>query len=161
MDAEELKKVLQDRPGDQIYPNIKNDLTFVIDKAEELKKDIVDIILKDLIQDLALDKALKQVGTILEYISQDTDAERPSFQGQVLLKHFERISKLKLSVDYAHVLELDGVQFELMLKAEIERIWGDSSAKILKQLLAQRTGYTPPVQAQQTGVKSETKLGKF
>jgi hypothetical protein len=138
---EEQEKVLNDRPGDALYPKAKDDIAKVATNSEKLKKSLVALVLDDMSQDLAVSDALNHVSLVLNYLPQDQemDIESPEFSGDKLMTDFSRIAKLKLSLDYAKLLKLDENALDAVLKAEIGRLWGDPNSSLLKRLLQEKT----------------------
>ena len=137
---EDQERVLTDRPGDELYPKAKGDINRVVSSSEKLKKSLVDLVLDDMSQDLAVSDALNHVSLVLNYLPQDQemDIESPEFSGDKLMTDFSRIAKLKLSLDYAKLLKLDGNALDAVLKAEVGRLWGDPNSKLMRRLLQEK-----------------------
>ena len=134
---EQQEQVLVDRPGDDMYPEAKEDIDKVIQKSGKYKEGLQDLILKDMGLDLAVSEALDHVATVLNYLPQDKDMElgSPEFNGEKLMTNFGRIAQLKMSMDYTELLSMDELQKEAVLKAEVGRLWGDPNSQLLKRLL--------------------------
>ena len=136
---EDIERINSERPGDEIYPQIKDKINRVKDEGEEVTARLTDLILKDMIFDLALSNSLDEIGKIATYLAQEKDIEPPEFQGKALMAHFSRISKLQLSLNYAKAIGISDTAYDAILKAEVERLWGDSNAALLKKLLTSQT----------------------
>ena len=143
---EQQDQVLVDRPGDEIYSEAKEDIDKVIKNSEFFKKGLVELILKDMSRDLAVSDALNTVALVLNYLPQDKDMEieSPEFSGDKLIGNFARISQLNLSMEYAKLLDMDEQQQEVVLKAEVGRLWGDPNAKLLKRMLMDKKAKAQP-----------------
>lgn len=154
-DDMDIEKILSDRPGDDLYPSVKPRVESVDEEEKTSREKLVDLILKDLTQDLAVANSFDDIGVVLEYLAQKRQIEPPEFSGDILMKNFSRISKLKLSLKYAEMIGLTGVALDLMLKAEVERLWGDTSSALLKKLLVNKsaTTVTNSPRPIETGVK--------
>lgn len=153
---DDMDKILTERPGDGLYPQIKPRVDGVDVEEKAVRDLLVNLILQDLVLDLGVSNALDEVGATLEYLAQERQIEPPEFSGEILMKNFSRISKLKLSMKYADLIGLTGLPRELMLKAEVERLWGDTNSALLKKLLmnkAATTGTILPQQPTETGSK--------
>lgn len=151
---EEINKMLDERPGDEIYPDVKQKVDYVDDKEKEHRKALVDLVMEDLIKDLAIANSLDSIGVVLNYLAEKRQIVPPTFDGDILMRSFGRIARLKISLDYAEMIGIDSDAREAVLKAEIERLWGDTSAALLKKILLSKA--VQPTQAQQvveTGVK--------
>jgi len=152
--SDEINKILSDRPGDELYPHLKPRVTEIDGDEKELRDKLVALILQDLIQDFGVANAMDEVGATLEYLAQERQIEPPEFSGEILMKNLSRISKLALSLKYAELIGLTGQAQELMLKAEVDRLWGDSNSALLKKLLATKAATTAlPQQPLDTGSK--------
>jgi len=138
--TQEQEQILVDRPGDDLYPEVKDDIKRVSKEAEQIKKNLVSLMLSDMTRDLAISDALNYVGKVLNYLPQDKnmDIEVPEFSGGALMNDFSRITKLKMSMDYAVLLGMDEASREAVLKAEIGRLWGDPNSALLKRMLADK-----------------------
>lgn len=137
---EEIERVLMDRPGDDIYPEVKDQVDTVDREEKEIKEKLVAIILKDMALDAAIATSCDTTGKVLTYLSQKWGIEAPEFTGDIMMRNFSRISKLKLSLEYAKLIGLDGDVLDLTVKAEIDRLWnGDSNSALLKKLLVSKT----------------------
>jgi hypothetical protein len=133
---DELDRILLDRPGDEIYPRVKHFVDQINTDEALLKDKLVSLILADMGHDLALANSLDSMGEVLEYLAQERQIEKPEFSGEILMRNFSRISKLKLSLEYADLLDLKGDALAAVLKAEIERLWqGEVNSSLMKQLL--------------------------
>ena len=138
---EEIDKILIDRPGDQLFENIKPKLTEINAAEGKLRQKLVSLILQDLVYDLAVSNALDDIGPVLEYLAQDRQdrrVDKPQFTATALMADFSRLSKLKLSLDYAKILGIDGDAMDAVLKAETARLWDNNNSTDLtaiKQLL--------------------------
>ena len=153
---DDMEKVLSERPGDELYPQIKPRVAGVDEEEKAVRDRLVDLILQDLVLDLGVANSLDEVGATLEYLAQERQIEPPEFSGEILMKNFSRISKLKLSMGYADLIGLTGQAREMILKAEVERLWGDTNSALLKKLLmskAATTGTILPQQPTETGSK--------
>jgi hypothetical protein len=146
---DDLDRILLDRPGDEIYPRVKNFVDQINTDEAILKDKLVSLILADLGHDLSLSNALDSVGEVLEYLAQERQIEKPEFSGEMLMRNFSRISKLKLSLEYAKLLDLKGDVFDAVLKSEMERLWQDTSSSLMKQLLLNKA--SPQTAPQQVG----------
>jgi hypothetical protein len=122
---EDLEKIINEKPNDEIFGRVKDYLPKISQKAESLRKKIVDLIVEDLVLDLALSDATDSIGEILEYLIQDKSIERPEFSAEPLMKNIGRLSKLALSLKYAELIELPAEALNQMVNAEIERLWFD------------------------------------
>jgi len=154
---DDMEKVLNERPGDELYPHLKPKVAEVDVEEKKIRSLLVDLILKDLIFDLGVANSMDEVGATLEYLAQERQIEPPEFSGDILMKNFSRISKLHLSLKYAEMIGLKGQALDLMIKAEVDRLWGDANSALLKQLLlnkaAAKTGISYPPQPIETGSK--------
>jgi len=75
-----------------------------------------------------------------------------------MMRNFSRLSKLKLSLDYAKLIGLEGDVLDMAIKAEVDRLWqGDANASLLKKLLVNKAVSTSQTLAQpiETGVKAK------
>ena len=135
---EEIDRVHADRPGDQIYPKVKDKIQYVGEKEEEITTQLVDLILNDLIFDFSVANSLDEIGKVLTYLAQERGIEAPEFTGDMLMKQFSRISKLKLGLEYAKIVGISEKALDAVLRAEVERLWGDSNVAALKKLLASK-----------------------
>jgi len=135
---EEIDRINSERPGDEIYPLVKDKIKQVIDEEKKTTEQILKLILNDMVYDFSIANSLDDVGKVLTYLAQDKEIEPPEFKADILMNHFSRISKLKLSLDFAKMIGLSGPAFDAVLKAEVERLWGDSNAAVLKKLLASK-----------------------
>lgn len=152
---DEIDRMLDERPGDEVYPDVQPKVDYVDDKEKEHRKELIDLILEDLIKDLAVANSMDSIGVVLNYLTEKRRIVLPTFDGEVLMRSFGRISKLKLSLDYAEMIGIDQDAMEAVLKAEIERLWGDTSAALLKKILLSKA--VQPTQAQhavETGVRN-------
>ncbi len=93
----DIDRVLSDRPGDAVYPRVKHHVEAINASEQELKEKLVALILNDMSYDLALANALDSVSEVLEYLAQERQIERPEFSGEILMRNFSRLSKLKLT----------------------------------------------------------------
>jgi len=152
---DELDKVLDDRPGDELWVEIQPKVDLVDAKEKEHRSRLVDLIIKDLIEDLAIANSMDEIGGVLEYLAQKRQISPPVFDGDPLMRAFGRISKLKLSLEYAQMIGISDADFDAIRKAEVERLWGDTNAAMLKKLLMAKasTQTTNVVQSTDTGVK--------
>jgi hypothetical protein len=134
---EQQDQVLVDRPGDNIYPEAKKDIDKVIEESLRYKRDLEQLVLKDMSLDLAVSDAMNHVATVLNYLPQDRDMEieSPEFNGEKLMTNFGRIAQLKLSMEYTSMLNMGELEQEAVLKAEVGRLWGDPNSQLLKKLL--------------------------
>ena len=153
---EENEKILSERPGDEIYQRVKDKVEQVKEGEQESKGRLVDIILEDMIIDLALSNSVDSVGEVIEYLAQDYKIERPSFDGKALMRDLSRISKLDMSIKYAELLNMDSDTLNLVIKAEIERLWGDTALALLRRQVTVDKSANPNTQTP-TGVKQEKK----
>jgi hypothetical protein len=135
---DEIQRILSDRPGDELYPEVKPWLAQIAEKEATIKNDITSLIINDMIYDLAFYNSLDEVGKVLEYLSQDRQTHTPDFAGESLMKNFSRISKLKLSLEFANLVKLTGAPLEMLLKAEVDRLWGSEANNVLSKLLLQK-----------------------
>ena len=120
---EDQDRVLSDRPNDAIYPKIKCQIE-AINALEEVYKDkIVEATVRDMAFDLALSNALDTISEVISYVAQERGIEQPSFYGDLLMKNVSRISKLRASLEYADLLNIAGEERNLVIEAEIERLW--------------------------------------
>lgn len=152
---EEIDRINLDRPGDGIYPQVKSKIEHVIAEEKKTTSALVDLILKDMIYDLSVANSLDEIGKVVTYLSQEQEIEAPEFKADILMTHFSRISKLKLSLDYANMVGLKDTALDAVLKAEVDRLWGDSNSALLRKLLAAKNSTTnaSPIQ---TGVKEKS-----
>lgn len=124
---EVLQKIAEDRVGDEIFPKVKGHVKKVEQEAEKLKKDLVQIIIRDFYLDLALDKAVKEVGAVVEYVAQDYGIDKPNFAVESMVRQLQRISKLKMAMDYCDLIELPDEERQRVLVEESNRLWVDRS----------------------------------
>ena len=152
---DDIDRVLIDRPGDDLYPDIQPKVDFVDEKEKEHRAKLVDLIIKDLIEDLAIANSMDEIGGVLEYLAQKRQIAPPVFDGDPLMRAFGRISKLKLSLEYAQMIGISNADFDAIRKAEVERLWGDTNAAMLKKLLLSKSTSqtTNVVQPTETGVR--------
>lgn len=120
---EDSDRILNERPGDTIYPKIKNQIEILNNLEDAYKGKIIEAVLRDMAFDLAVSNALDTISEIIAYIAQERGIEQPSFYGDLLMRNVSRISKLKASLDYAELLNLSGEERNLLIEAEIERLW--------------------------------------
>lgn len=140
----DIDRMLSERPGDELFPKVRHYVEQINEKEETLKEKLVSLILDDMIQDQALANSFDRIGEVLEYLAQDRQIEKPEFTGEILMRNFSRISKLKLSLEYAKLINLEDDVLEAVIKAEIERLWqGDSNTALLKQLLLNKAASSP------------------
>lgn len=166
----DIDRVLSDRPGDAVYPRVKHHVEAINASEQELKEKLVALILNDMSYDLALANALDSVSEVLEYLAQERQIERPEFSGEILMRNFSRLSKLKLSLEYAKTVGIEGDALDAVLKAEIERLWqGENNANLLRQLLLNKSAGVvanaapinyPPMYSQDKPEKKERKKRK-
>jgi len=150
------ESILLERPGDDIFPEIKHLVDAVDEEEKEVKPKLVDLILKDLVLDAATANACDDTGKILTYLSQKRGIEPAEFTGEIMMRNFSRITKLKLSLDFAKMVGLEGDVLDLMIRAEIERLWGDTNSALLKKLLVSKMqAPQPQPQQPQTGVNKK------
>lgn len=164
---EQQERVLNDRPGDGLYPQAEKDITKVINAMGTYKQQIENIILQDMTIDLAIADALDHVSTVLNYLPQDKDMEvpNPEFRGDRLMANFNRITELKLSLSYTEILKMTDEQQAAVLQAEITRLWGGSNpqSQLIKKILsdqAKKTNTHHPQQQQQEVYKKNTAPSK-
>jgi hypothetical protein len=153
---DEIQQVLNDRPNDALYAEVKPQVAKVSEKEHEITAKIMDLVLNDMAYDFAVANSLDEVGKVLEYLAQENQIEPPEFTGDMLMKSFSRIAKLKLSLDFADLVGVSGQALDAVLKAEVERLWGDTHAAALKKLLLSKTQSNNTVTTQKsvdTGVK--------
>ena len=156
--TDDIDRVLSERPGDDLYPEVRDQVDAVDEQEKEVKEGLVAIILKDLVLDAALANSCDEVGKILTYLSQKWQVEPAEFIGDIMMRNFSRLSKLKLSLDYAKLIGLEGDVLDMAIKAEVERLWqGDANASLLKKLLVNKAVSTSQTLAQpvETGVKAK------
>ncbi len=122
LDDDEVVRVNRDRPGDAIYPEVKEKVQYATAEEKAIRDNIVHIIVNDMVMDLAVATAVKDAGAIVTYLAQELDIPIPEFKATTLMDTFSRISKLKLSLDYATTLGLDASTFDSVREVEIKRI---------------------------------------
>jgi D-ribose pyranose/furanose isomerase RbsD len=158
---DELDRVLAERPGDEIFPRVKPHIEQINEQEEELKSRLIPLILEDMTYDLALANALDSVGEVLEYLAQERQIEKPEFSGEMMMRNFSRLSKLKVSLDYAEMLGLQDGVLDAVLKAEVDRLWqNDSNSAMLKQLLLNKAAQTTAPAPQPAYPPMYTEKGK-
>jgi hypothetical protein len=133
---DEIERVLAARPNDDIFPKIKPILDETIRRESGVKENLVSLIIDDMVQDFALANSLDRIGEVIEYLTQESEIEKPEFSGKALMADLGRISRLKTSLEYAKTIGLDGAAYDAVLKAEVARLWQSDSTNALKQLLA-------------------------
>jgi len=112
---------------DEIYDKIKHHLPPIHEKSAELKKELIKLVLDDMVLDHALSEAVDEIGMVLEYQAQAESIERPRFNGMGLIKDVERIGKLDFSIRLAKMLGLDEDAIASVRLAEIDRLWGEGT----------------------------------
>lgn len=117
--------VLNNRPGDQIFQGVKDNVSLVKEKSKEFKKRLTDIILTDMYLDLALSGAIDDAGATAEYLAQELGIEKPMFTGDSLLVDFSRISKFKTSMALGQLLALSDAEMSCVMQEEACRLWGN------------------------------------
>lgn len=132
---DDLNYVLDNRPADELYPKVKHIIEEADVSEQAQREKIIKLVLNDLIEDLSLSNALDDIGVILEYLAQQRQISTPTFDGEPLMRGLGRISKLKLSLDYAKIIGLKDDDFNAVRKAEVDRLWGDTSSSLLKKLI--------------------------
>jgi len=152
---EEIEAILTSRPGDEIYQKIKPLVDQASSEEKEVRDKLVALILPDLVLDLAVANSFDEVGKILEYLSQERGIETPEFIGDILMKDFSRISKLKLSLSFAKMLDMDKEALELVIKAEIERLWGQKQKPTSFTLFKDGKGVPMSLDTLNDGVKKK------
>ena len=157
---EEQDEVLDTRPGDEIYPKVKPDLKRVGGEAAKLRTKLLDIILADMVRDMATSHALNHVSAVLNYLPQEPGLDiplTPAFDGEKLMGGLSRIGQLKLSIDYSKLVGMDAKSEDAVLQAEVRRLWGDPGNAMLKKLLADKAKAAKTVHsaASPTGVKAD------
>jgi hypothetical protein len=152
---EEIDAVLAARPGDEIYQKVKP----LVDQAnleeKEVREKLIALILPDLVIDFAVANSCDEIGKVLNYLSEERGILNPEFIGDILMKDFSRISKLKISLNFAKMIGLEGDVLDLMLKAEIERLWGQKPKPSVTLL---KDGKTSPISLED--VNNGVKKGK-
>lgn len=142
----ENELILASRPADDLYPRVKDAVEGVKVKEAELKVKLAQMILEDLTVDFALANSIDSVGEVIEYLTQEYQIERPSFDGKALLRDLSRIGKLSMSLKYAEVLGVEGEALDLLTRAEIERLWGDTALALnRKQIVLNQTNKNAPM----------------
>ena len=143
-------QVLVDRPGDSLYPEAKEEIKKVIEESSKYKRELEELVLKDMSLDLAMSDAMNHVATVLNFLPQDRDMEieSPEFNGEKLMTNFGRIAQLKMSMEYTRVLNMPEMQQEAVLKAEVGRLWGDPNSALLKKLLMDKAAKAAAPQPQ-------------
>ena len=151
---EDNEKLLCERPGDDLYPKVKDKVAEVKENEIELKEKLIALILEDMTADFALSNGIDSVGEVIEYLAQDYKIERPSFDGKALLRDLSRIGKLNMSLKYADLLGIEGDVLDAVMKAEIERLWGDTALALLRrQAMVDRSANIQGQQPPENGVR--------
>jgi hypothetical protein len=99
-------------------------------RSASFKKKLIELMLEDMVFDHALASALDEVGMILEYQAQNEGIECPEFNGQGFLKASERVSRLRFTVSLGALLGLPQEAQETLLRAEVDRLWGEGHGPI-------------------------------
>lgn len=94
-------------------------------KSQKLRSKLVSLILEDMVVDHAISGALDDVGAMLEHQAQVEGIERPKFNGQLLLRDVERVSKISFVLKLADILALPEDIVEKITDAEVSRLWFD------------------------------------
>jgi len=158
VDDDRLEQVIYDRPGDDLYPEVKPLVEEVDFKEKEVQEKLVNLLMGDMALDAATANSCDKVGKVLTYLAQKWEIEPAEFIGDIMMRNFSRISKLKLSLDYAEMIGLEGDVLDLVIKAEVERLWGDTSSALIKKMLVNKSNTVQQNVAQQpsdTGVKGK------
>jgi hypothetical protein len=145
-----LKNIDENRVNDALFNDIKPYLEKITKKSNALKSKIVELIVDDLINDVALADALDEVGKVIEYHAQTLGIEKPKFRGDQVIPDVRRFTKLAFSVKLLKVLKIDDpVLCDKIINAEIERIWLD----LRKLAVIQKPEH--PQQAAQVNIPEE------
>jgi hypothetical protein len=120
--------VMLERPGDEVFESVKPYLKDFLPRSEAYQKELVDLILNDVIFDHAVSKALDDIGKIIEYQAQCESVEKPKFFGLAILKDTERVGKLKFILGLCKILGFDAATTDVVRAAEVDRLWGKSAA---------------------------------
>jgi hypothetical protein len=153
---DEIEKVLAQRPGDDLYKDVKPRVDEVGRMEKVFRGKIADLLLGDMSIDMATANCLDDTGKVLEYLAQEHQVEPPQFSGEALMKDFGRMSKLSLSMKYAKLIGLEGEVLDCVMKAEVERLWGGSGSTALKKAL-QAKGVPHKMQTYESDVHSGVK----
>jgi hypothetical protein len=113
------------RPGDEVYPRVKEKLEFLKNGVAETQSKVTELVLQDMMTDLALAQSVDEIGEVIEYLIQDLGIERPTFDADMLLRNLRRITQLCTSYKMTQLFEMPEEMQSSILKAEMERLWFD------------------------------------
>jgi len=113
------------RPGDEIYPRVKEKIESLKGGVPNIQKKVTALVLEDMATDLALAQSIDEVGEVIEYLIQDLEIERPSFDADMLLRNLRRITQLCTSYKMTELFELPEELRNNIMRAEMDRLWFD------------------------------------
>lgn len=125
----DLATFMSERPGDEIFAQVKHHFPEITKKSDELQKALVQLIIDDMVIDHALSNALDEVGKVIEYQAQNESVEKPKFFGWALIKDAERVGKMRFMLNLCDLLGLDESSMDLIRAAEVERLWGRNNTE--------------------------------
>ena len=126
-DVQELERIAQERPGDEVFVRVRPYLEKANEEVGPIKNKIIELILEDMIYDWALDEAVDDIGAVLEYQAQEKSIERPTLDGKAIMRDTSRIGRLCFALKFARLIGINHESdIEAILRAEIDRLWFDN-----------------------------------
>lgn len=116
---------IDDKPGDEIYPRVKAKIESLKEGVPDIQRKVTTLVLEDMATDLALAQSIDEVGEVIEYLIQDLEIERPSFDADMLLRNLRRITQLCTSYKITELFEIPQDLRSSIMRAEMERLWFD------------------------------------
>lgn len=113
------------RPNDEIFPKVKEKIELLKNGVGDIQSKVTDLLLRDMMTDLALAQSVDEIGEVIEYLIQDLSIERPTFDADMLLRNLRRITQLCTSYRMTQIFEMPEDLQNSVLKSEMERLWFD------------------------------------
>lgn len=125
---EDMERIAHTLPGDEIYPKVKPHVDAINDKEPEIRRQIKELIFKDMAFDLALARAVEEASPVVEYLSRSRE-HNPDFTAEALFRTFSRISRFKASLEILNIVDIPEELRGMLIRAEVDRLWGEHSGK--------------------------------
>lgn len=138
-EKEMLEKVIKDRPGDEVYQEIKPFVEKIESNSQTFRARILDLLVEDSIKDLALAESLDDMGKVIEYHAQNNSIERPVFSGEQVINLSRKIGQLLFAIKLAEILGANEEIIDRITNAEISRLWGDDKRYEPKETKKEQT----------------------
>lgn len=117
--------VEETRPGDELFESVKPYLEKIKSSTNDIRDAVTQLLVDDMITDLALSQSVDQVGAVLEYLIQDLAIERPKFDADELLRNLSKVTKLSTAYKMTQIFKLPEDLQHSVLRAEMDRLWFD------------------------------------